>query len=47
MLMTKGDLFDQESKLARSGLGEYFSARGDRVARRTRGPTRAIMARHG
>ena len=26
MLLTKGDLFDQESKLARSGLGEYFSA---------------------
>ena len=25
MLVTKGDLFDQESKLARSGLGEYFS----------------------
>src|ERR1043165_2799101 len=26
MLLTKGDLFDQESKLARSGLGEYFAA---------------------
>lgn len=25
MLLTKGDLFDQESKLARSGLGESFS----------------------
>ena len=25
MLLTKGDLFDQESKLARSGLGEFFS----------------------
>ncbi|HEX8426872.1 HAD family hydrolase [Hymenobacter sp.] len=24
MLLTKGDLFDQESKLARSGLGDYF-----------------------
>lgn len=24
MLLTKGDLFDQESKLARSGLGELF-----------------------
>ena len=24
MLLTKGDLFDQESKLARSGLGPYF-----------------------
>jgi putative hydrolase of the HAD superfamily len=26
VLVTKGDLFDQESKLARSGLGEAFSA---------------------
>lgn len=26
ILLTKGDLFDQESKLARSGLGEHFSA---------------------
>lgn len=26
MIITKGDLFDQESKLARSGLGDYFSA---------------------
>lgn len=26
MLLTKGDLFDQESKLARSGLGEHFHA---------------------
>ena len=25
MLITKGDLFHQESKLARSGLGDYFS----------------------
>jgi len=25
MVLTKGDLFDQESKLARSGLGFYFS----------------------
>ncbi|GAB4031387.1 HAD family hydrolase [Spirosoma gilvum] len=24
MLLTKGDLFDQESKIARSGLGHYF-----------------------
>lgn len=24
MLLSKGDLFDQESKLARSGLGDYF-----------------------
>ncbi|HEX8318416.1 HAD family hydrolase [Longimicrobium sp.] len=26
MLLTKGDLFDQEAKLARSGLGDRFSA---------------------
>jgi putative hydrolase of the HAD superfamily len=26
MLVTKGDLFDQESKLARSGLGDQFDA---------------------
>jgi putative hydrolase of the HAD superfamily len=26
MLITKGDLFDQESKLARSGLGDRFTA---------------------
>jgi len=26
MVVTKGDLFDQESKLARSGLGDHFSA---------------------
>jgi putative hydrolase of the HAD superfamily len=26
MLLTKGDLFDQESKLARSGIGDHFSA---------------------
>lgn len=26
MLLTKGDLFDQETKLARSGLGELFTA---------------------
>ncbi len=24
MIVTKGDLFDQETKIARSGLGEYF-----------------------
>jgi putative hydrolase of the HAD superfamily len=25
MIITKGDLFDQESKIARSGLGDFFS----------------------
>jgi putative hydrolase of the HAD superfamily len=26
MIITKGDIFDQESKLARSGLGDYFAS---------------------
>jgi putative hydrolase of the HAD superfamily len=26
MVITKGDLFDQEAKLARSGIGDYFGA---------------------
>ena len=26
VLITKGDLFDQERKLAQSGLGDYFDA---------------------
>ena len=26
ILITKGDLFDQERKLAQSGLGDYFNA---------------------
>ena len=26
ILITKGDLFDQERKLAQSGLGDYFDA---------------------
>ena len=24
LVITKGDLFDQESKIARSGIGDYF-----------------------
>src|SRR5712691_655037 len=45
MLLTKGDLFDQESKLARSGLGEHFSdvqIVSEKNARRYA----TIMARH-
>ncbi len=30
VLITKGDLFHQEAKLAASGLGNFFSGRGDR-----------------
>jgi putative hydrolase of the HAD superfamily len=54
MLLTKGDLFDQEGKLARSGLGEHFSAieivsekdartYGAVIARHRVGPARFLM----
>lgn len=45
MLLTKGDLFDQESKLARSGLGEYFSA-VEIVSEKNARTYSTIMARH-
>jgi len=45
MLLTKGDLFDQESKLARSGLGEFFSA-VEIVSTKNASTYRAIMMRH-
>ncbi|HEV7241527.1 MAG TPA: HAD family hydrolase [Thermoanaerobaculia bacterium] len=45
MLLTKGDLFDQESKLARSGLGEFFSA-VEIVSTKNASIYRAIMMRH-
>ncbi|MGE0500991.1 MAG: HAD family hydrolase [Rhizobiaceae bacterium] len=54
ILITKGDLFDQERKLAQSGLGEFFdaveivsdktAATYERVfARHADGPARAMM----
>jgi putative hydrolase of the HAD superfamily len=54
ILITKGDLFDQERKLAQSGLGEFFDAveivsdKTDRTyerifARHADGPSRAMM----
>jgi putative hydrolase of the HAD superfamily len=46
MLITKGDLFDQESKIARSGLGDYFS-RVEIVSEKNVGVYRALIARHG
>ena len=46
MLLTKGDLFDQESKLARSGLGEFFDAI-EIVSTKNADTYRAIMKRHG
>jgi len=46
MLITKGDLFDQESKLARSGLGDHFDA-VEIVATKDERAYRRIMNRHG
>lgn len=45
MLLTKGDLFDQESKLARSGLGEFFDA-VEIVSTKNAATYGAIMRRH-
>ena len=45
MLLTKGDLFDQESKLARSGLGEFFDAI-EIVSDKNSATYRRIMQRH-
>lgn len=45
MLLTKGDLFDQESKLARSGLGELFAA-VEIVSDKNAKTYRTIMTRH-
>jgi putative hydrolase of the HAD superfamily len=46
MLLTKGDLFDQESKLARSGLGDYFGA-VEIVSEKNARTYATVMARHG
>ena len=46
ILITKGDLFDQESKLARSGLGDCFS-QVDVVSEKTRATYERVIARHG
>ena len=45
MLLTKGDLFDQEAKLARSGLGEFFHA-VEIVSTKNAATYRTIMNRH-
>jgi putative hydrolase of the HAD superfamily len=45
MLVTKGDLLDQESKLARSGLGGYFS-HVEVVPDKTVEIYRALLAKH-
>ena len=46
ILITKGDLFDQERKLAQSGLGELFDA-VEIVSDKTASPMSAIFTRHG
>lgn len=46
LLITKGDLFDQERKLAQSGLGDYFSA-VEIVSDKTPDTYRRIFSRHG
>jgi len=45
MVITKGDLLDQETKLARSGLGDYFSA-FEIVPRKDAKIYKYIMRRH-
>jgi putative hydrolase of the HAD superfamily len=45
MLITKGDLFDQEGKLARSGLGDHFS-QIEIVPTKTAQVYAAIAAKH-
>jgi putative hydrolase of the HAD superfamily len=45
MLVTKGDLFDQETKIARSGLGSHF-AHVEIVSDKTAESYAALLARH-
>lgn len=46
VLITKGDLFDQERKLAQSGLGEFFDAI-EIVSTKSRDTYARVFARHG
>jgi len=46
MLLTKGDLFEQEAKIARSGLAERFGI-VEIVSDKTTDVYRAVFARHG
>jgi putative hydrolase of the HAD superfamily len=46
MLLTKGDLFDQESKVARSGLGDFFT-HVEIVSEKNEVTYRRILTRHG
>ncbi|WLT30037.1 HAD family hydrolase [Geothrix sp. PMB-07] len=46
MLITKGDLFDQETKLVKSGLGGHFS-KVEIVSEKDEATYAAILERHG
>ncbi len=46
VLITKGDLFDQERKLAQSGLGDFFDA-VEIVSNKDRNTYERIFRRHG
>ena len=46
VLITKGDLFDQERKVAQSGLGELFEA-VEIVSDKTRSTYERMFSRHG
>jgi putative hydrolase of the HAD superfamily len=46
VLITKGDLFDQESKLARSGLGELFQG-VEILSEKTKDSYAQVLARRG
>lgn len=46
MVITKGDIFDQESKIARSGLGDYFSS-VEIVSVKDRSTYEAVAKRNG
>jgi putative hydrolase of the HAD superfamily len=46
VLITKGDLFDQERKVAQSGLGEYFNA-VEIVSEKSAATYSRVFAQHG
>ena len=46
VLITKGDLFDQERKLAQSGLGDFFDA-VEIVSDKNAATYQRLFARHG
>ncbi|MHC1548313.1 HAD family hydrolase [Phyllobacterium sp. K27] len=46
VLVTKGDLFDQERKLAQSGLGDFFDAI-EIVSNKDTGTYERVFSRHG